>query len=276
MKIYDSEKFLKKRLIEEASYSYYTYQKAKQHPLKEREVFCFMVRIFCENHYYNKKISNSSYINYFRKNIKKEKDGWYSVDKSFGKGRFVHANKLFKDVYCEEAMCHECAYYFALEAPIKVELVFGSINPFRINNGVFHSICLFKLYDKEYVFDASSYMVMEKDLYYRVFNFMEMQKISQDDLIEDRKVLSQEPVLKQNRYYKYANMDALNKRFYGLGFLTYLYNRNDFLSNNDKQYNNFLTTVKEYKVFKDNLREHKDKFTSENLTVADILNEKYD
>lgn len=273
MKIYDCEKFLKKRLIEETSYSYYTYQKAMEHPLKEREVFCFMVPIFCKKLYYNEKVTSKVYKDYVNKNIKKEKDGWFSIDKVFGKGRFIPANRLFKDVDCEESECHKCAYYFALNSQQKVKLVFGSINPFRINNGLFHSICTFKLYDKEYVFDASSYMVMEKDLYYKVFNFMEMQKISQEDIKKDRVILSKKPILKQERGYKYANMDTLSKRFYGMGFLAYLYNRQDFLTNSDKQYKNFIKVASDFNKFKDDLNGIENLYSSYNLTVSDLLDE---
>ena len=273
MRIYESEKFLKKRLLEETSYSYYMYQKVKEHPLKEREVFCFMVRIFCKNLYFNKKESNPSYVNYFKKTVKKEKGGWYSINKPFGKGKFINANKLFKDVACEDSECHKCAYYFALEAPVKTKLIFGSINPFRINNGLFHSICTFKLYDKEYVFDGANYMVMEKDLYYKVFNFMELQKISQEELIKDKEILSIKPTLKQNIRYKYANVDILSKRFYGIGFLTYLYNRNDFLSNNDKQCDNYLNIVTDYKGFKEQLKQLEEQYETQNLSIEEILNE---
>lgn len=272
MRIYDSEKFLKKRLMEETSYSYYMYQKAKEHPLKEREVFCFMVRIFCKDLFFNKKNNNLNYINYFKNTIKKEKDGWYSVHKSFGQGRFINANKLFKDVCCEEAECHKTAYYFALQSSLKVKLVFGSINPFRINNGLFHTICTFKLYDKEYVFDGANYMVMEKDLYYKVFNFMELQKISQQELIEDKEKLSVKPFLKQNVCYKYVNINTLNKRFYGIGFITYLYNRKDFLLNNDKQLNNFLTVIEDYNNFKEERASLEEKYSIDDLSIEDILN----
>ena len=276
MRIYDSEKFLKRRLMEESSYSYYVYQKFKEHPFKEREVFYYMVRLFCKNLYFNKKETNQSYINYFKKTVKQEKGGWYSVDKPFGKGRFINANKVFKFVECEDFECHKCAYDFALEAPIKTKLVFGSINPFRINNGLFHSICIFKLYDKEYVFDGSNYMVMEKDLYYKVFNFMELQKLSQEELLKDKEILSQEANLKQNIRYKIANFDPLREKFYGIGFLTYLYNRKDFLSNNKKQCENYATVVNEHKNFKEELEQLEEEFSTEKLTIEDILNENRD
>lgn len=271
MRIYNSEKFLKRRLLEEPSYTYYAYQKAKEHPLKEREVFCFMVRVFCRLLFMGKKITDPRVANYFKKTVHKDKDGWYSVDKPFGQGRFINANKLFKNVKCGEAECHTCAYYFVLEAPVKSKLVFGSINPFRINNGLFHSICTFKLYDKEYVFDGANYMVMDKDLYYRTFNFMELQKISQEELIKDKEILSAKPILKNAGSYKFANIDVLSKRFYGIGFLTYLYNRDDFLQNNHKQCENFKSVVEDYSAFREKLERLDEKYSTAVLTLSEIL-----
>ena len=251
MKIFDSETFLTKQLIEEVSYSQKLEHRLKVQPMNDREVFCLMLHEFCK-YLYEHNQATIREKKYFKENFKRRQDGWYSIQKSFGKGKFVNANRLLSDVYCAENKCHVCAYQFALSYSGDVTLKFGRINPFTVGDGLLHSICVFNYDDKEYVFDGSSYLVMDKDFYYKCFKFSEIQTLSQSEIRGDRRCLKM-PLLKSNNGYKYSSQTQLSKRFYGLGFLAYLCDRNDFLRHTDNQIKNFNTIKKQYESFEKRL-----------------------
>lgn len=271
MKIYDSETFLKKRLLEETSYSFDLSQKAKKEKLSDREVLCFMLHLFCKMQYMGYRINNLVYKKYFDQNFIRGKRSWYNIKNYEGQGSFICASRLFKDVYCEETKCHLSAYYFALDSKINTNLIFGTINPFNINNGLFHSVCTFKIGSKDYVFDGSNYMIMNKGLYYKIFNFQPLQEISQADILKDRRDLSLKPYIKRAKPYKYVRAKGISNRFYGFGFMVYLYNRDDFLKNNEKQCKNFDRVVSDYAKFKERLASLENKFSIKDLRLTDVL-----
>lgn len=254
MKIYNSEDFLKKRLIEESSYPLYLSERLKTKPLDERESFDIYLHNICKS-LYEKTPLGQKELDYIKANLKLQ-NGWYCVDKSFGKGSFINANAILgKKVYCQEEKCHANAYKFATSYNEDTCLIFGTINPFSINNGLFHSIVLFDYKGQEYVFDGANYVVMEKELYIRAFNFKEIQRIPKSVLLKDKRIIKTTACLKKNQKVKLIRYQSLVRRFYGLGFIAYLYNRQDFLANTDKQYKHIAKVKEDYSKFERQLKE---------------------
>ncbi len=253
MKIYNSEDFLKSRLIEESSYPLYLSERLKTKPLDGRERFDIYLHNICKSLYEGKPLKEKE-LEYINKNLKKQ-NGWFVIDKSFGKGSFVNANAILgEQAYCQEEKCHTNAYKFATTYHGDACLIFGTINPFNINNGLFHSIVLFDYNGEEYVFDGANYVVMEKGLYERVFNFQEIQRITKSVLLKDKRTIKTTACLKKNQKFKLIRHQALVRRFYGLGFIAYLNNRQDFLENTDKQYKNINKVREDYSKFEMQLK----------------------
>lgn len=269
MRIYDNEHLLKARLIEETSYPYFLSQKAERKELSDREKLCIALHIFCKWQYDKITPTNLKYNRCIKDNFIPSKNGWYLIYGMQDKGRFICASRLFEEVFCQEGKCHLSAYYFALDSKLKADLIFGSINPFNINNGLFHSICLFKLNGQEFVFDGANYLVMNKELYYHLFNFKAIQHINKEDLIKDKAQLSKPAFLKDTKGYKLSKQ-GLGKRFYGLGFMAYLYDRQDFFKNSDKQCKNFTKVVSDYSKFSDELEREENKYQTA-ISLSEVI-----
>ncbi len=254
MEIYNSEKFLKERLKEEALYPFNFSKRIKSQSLNKREVLCLQLHTFCKNLYEGNPLPTNDDKQYFNKNFIKQSNGWYLINKPYAKGMFINANAFLGDkIYCEEEKCHLSAYNFALHSSFSVDLSFGTINPFNIANGLFHSICIFNYDGKEMVFDGANYLIIEKELFDKIFNYKEIQKISKLTLIKDRKNLATKSIIKNNLKYKLVNYKFLYSRFYGLGFITYLYNRADFLKNTEKQIKNIKQIKKDFAKFEEEI-----------------------
>ena len=259
MEIYNSENFIKQGLVDEVFYPYNLSKKMKSFSLSDKEICCYIISEFCKSLYNHEPIKKSKYYPYFVKYLSKKSDGWFTLKGDLESGKFVNANKFFGPrIHCEENECHLCSYYFVLNSKIPTKLVFGLINPFNLKDGLFHSIGLFKRNGKEYVFDGANYLVMDKDLYYNLYNFTPLQVLDCKQIKNDKRRLDS-PVLKKNIAYKLANIDLLYKRFYGFGFMAYLYNRKDFLANTDNQINNFKDVIKDYKQFEQKIKILKEK-----------------
>ncbi len=204
-------------------------KKKKAKGFTEQEIFCLNL---C---FLTKKLSERPFL--FNTapiiqdmGIQRTPDGWFCVEKDYGKGRFINANALFKNVLCEEKACHDCAFAFASSYQGRVSLKSGVINPYHLTSGILHSICEFERNFSTYVFDGANYLVMDRDLYYSLFNFTEIQTIGQQDLWEDIHLFSRThgtpEFLKNNRpYLPPRNWKNVEKHFEGMGFLLYLYDR---------------------------------------------------
>ncbi len=227
---YDKTKrFLIEQAKKEPFYQIDYLRKKRERTFTESEIFCLNL---C---YLTKKISEKP--TFFNPQpilrdmgVIRRPDGWFEVDKSFGKGRFINANAIFKNVLCEENACHDCAFSFASSYHGDVKLKSGIINPYHLNSGILHSICEFEMGFRPYVFDGANFLVMDKDLYYALFDFHEIQTIGQRDLWQDISLISKassfDAMVKSNRPYLPAkNWRALEKHFDGMGFLLYLYDR---------------------------------------------------
>ena len=262
MEIYKSEQYLKERLLNEAKYPYYLSQRLKTMPLDNREAFCVQLHQFCKNLYEGNVVNKHSQN--FNNKLIKQSDGWYHVKESFGEGKFINANNLLgKKIYCRESNCHLSAYNFALNFKGKIDIVFGTINPFNLKEGLFHSVCEFKLNNKELIFDGANYVVMDKALFIELFRFNALQRISKNELIKDKKELSSKTVIKNKKPYKIAQIKLLIERFYGLGFLVYLYNRQDFLENTEKQIKNIRQVKNNYNEFESKLKKIEESYLKE-------------
>ena len=104
---------------------------------------------------------------------------------------------------------------------------------------------------KPYVFDGANYLVMDKDLYYTLFDFREIQTIGQRVLWQDISLISKanpmDAMVKNNRpYLPVKNWRALEKHFDGMGFLLYLYDR-------DASINSELSPAKQAKRNKNDM-----------------------
>ena len=264
MRIYQSEKFLKKRLLSEPSYEYNLNLKIKKGLLTDKEALCLYIHTFCKNQYNHYRPKKAiSYNKYFTRG----KDGWYHVDMPDLKGRFKSANRYFDNkVYCEEANCHACAYSFVLNFEGDTTLILGSINPFNLKNGLLHSVCIFTLNGEEYVFDGGHYLVMERSLYYQIFNFIEYQKLSKEEILQDLDNFAVKPRLKQNKFLKLWRANELSAKFYGFGFLTYLFDRQDYLDNYQKQNDNFSKVVRDYNKFEEKLEKLENKYKVDDIS----------
>lgn len=204
--------------------------------LTDKEHFLNFIHELCENLYYNIPIDENmkNQLEFF--NIKKSFSGWFHVDNGFAKGNFINPNYIFQDVYCDIKQCHQTAYNFIVEHSMKdIKLLSGTIRPYEVGEGYLHSICSFKKDDIEYVFDGANFLLMDKNLYYKLFNFKEIQSLSRHTILKDKFLLSQKKInpktiLKNNAQYKLAkNFISISKRFSGMGFIIYLYDRQGYL-----------------------------------------------
>lgn len=160
--------------------------------------------------------------------IKELYNGWFLVNNQSYQGRFINANAIFKDVFCKSKECHKAAYNFIID--FKQNDMFlrsGTIKPYRTGQPILHSICTFTNDEKEYVFDGSHAVLMEKNLYYAIFDFQEQQVLSRRAILHDRKCfIKTSPLLKTTKKYSLTqDHENLTRSFSGMGFVIYLYNR---------------------------------------------------
>lgn len=171
-------------------------------------------------------------------NIKKLSTDWFVVDNKHAQGRFINANAIFKKSFCKKYECHQVSYNFMLENSFdEMMLKSGTIEPYNNNEKFLHSICTFKHNDKEYVFDGAKFLIMEKEMYFSMFKFKELQSLTKKDILSDRvklakKEISPNGILKKGERYKLCtDYSRIIKRFKGMGFVIYLYNREAFMQN---------------------------------------------
>lgn len=265
MGIRDVEEFIKQHLSQENSNKL---DKSFEE-LTLQETFCLDLKYICkaitqsiDSSYYLISSFTEKYDLIFNKNT-----NWFYVNnQTIGNGNFISANKLFQNAPCSLAKCHRCAYIFALNYEGNVELKAGMTNPFNSNNSFLHSVCEIKLDNEKYIFDGANFLVMSKELYYKIFHFQELTSITKKDLVDDYIELSLDNgknknirnLTKTQNFYSLKNVfnKSLKNKFKGLSFCTYLYDRVGFMENYNK-------TIK--------IRD-KDIANEENLNGAENLN----
>lgn len=253
MSIYTTEDFIKESIKKEVDLSKKMKERFKNHSLKGRELFCYEIPRVCEAFYRNDKKRNIQSLDINK--CKVDDVAWIEINNAHYNGLFTNANAIFgNDVYCHVGECHYCAYSFAYKSKFPCKLIFGKINPYDIGDGLFHSIGIFNIEDKEFVFDGASYMVMSKELYFKLFKFQPIQVLEKETIRKDYKNFAR-PTLKSNDGYILGKSNMINKRFNAFGFITYLFDRDDFLENSDKQLKNYTEVVRDYKKFLDEIKE---------------------
>lgn len=229
----ETKNFLTEQLVENISSQNIVRNRLISNSLSESEILFNAIVQTCKLSYKNNSLPNSfiKYINDL--GIFKHKTGGFYIKNSLAIGKFFPANQVFKNVYCESEECHKVAYSFMMNFNLEdMELLSGRIRPYDMENGFLHSVCMFKQNGKEYVFDGAYYLVMEKDLYFKIFQFEKLHSMTRDVMLYDRVMLSsddsvQDGILKSKTKYKPSKI--LSKRFSGLGFVRYLYNRESFV-----------------------------------------------
>lgn len=254
MNIYTSENFIKESIKKEVELSQRLKERLKYHSLKGRELFCYEIPRLCEVFYRNDKAKELQSLDITKCKI--DDVPWMEINTSHYGGLFINANAIFGNkVYCHVGECHFSAYSFVYKSKFPCKLNFGKINPYDMGDGLFHSIATFNVENKEFVFDGANYMVMSKDLYFKLFKFKPIQVLEKETIKQDYKNFAR-PTLKSNEGYMLGKSNMVNRRFNAFGFITYLYDRNDFLENSDNQLQNYTSVVRDYKKF---LGEIKDK-----------------
>lgn len=231
-----TKEYIMNHYIKDTEYFFKLKKKLNNSSLTSKEELFLNVHYLCRQLYEGNDFDVKEFLTMY--NIKQCKNGWFYVKRDFGEGYFINADAIFDNVDCEVQQCHSKAYLFALKYKGQdVVLVSGLINPYNIDDGILHSICIFKMNDKSYVFDGANFLIMEKNLYYDLFNFTEKQRITKTELMEDRILLSyakipNKSMLKtKEKLQRPKNYSLLSKRFEGLGFTIYLYDRKSTLKN---------------------------------------------
>lgn len=265
MDLIQTKEFIKNHLLNEVDLNNQLLSKMKNGSLDKRECFCFDLKHFCyevtQQPFYL--FSNGlSFVKEYGLSFNSA-NGWFCMNNDIGKGKFIPANYLFKKAPCDPKNCHKCSYIFALGYKLdEVSIKSGLLNPFNIGDGFLHSVCEFKYKNNLYVFDGANFLVMSKSLYNKVFNFKEIETITQNTIIKDFKDISynkDKPLLKSEKTYIMGTPIKFNKtllsKFSGLGFCLYLYNRNDFMKTNSIENENFYENLKkEYQSFERTLK----------------------
>lgn len=273
MELKDTESFIKSQILNELDYSNEIINRYKTLSFQDREYFCLDIKYYF-NYFYNNSFSFLKEIEFVSKyGLQYNNDtGWFKINNSIGKGKFVLASKLFPNAPCKIKDCHKCAYLFALNSNNNAILKSGFVNPFSTKKGFLHSICEFQMDDESFIFDGSNYLIMSKDLYVDLFKFEELSAITHRQLINDFKSLSKinylnKPTLKSDKekiYYMNFNNDII-KAFEGLGFCLYLYDRKNFINEvpfYSKELHN--KKIKEYSHFLEDYLEKELKTNSNN------------
>ena len=107
---------------------------------------------------------------------------------------------------------------------------------------------------------------MERSLYYQIFNFIEYQRLSKEEILQDLDNFAVKPRLKQNKFLKLWRANELSAKFYGFGFLTYLFDRQDYLDNYQKQNDNFSKVVRDYNKFEEKLEKLENKYKVDDIS----------
>lgn len=237
MKSYrETKEYLTQQLIQNVSSEKEIKKYVLTHSLDKSERLYNAILQIGKRGYFNESLDTITIMACVEFNIKKLKSGWYYVNNDFAKGKFVNANKVLENVYCEAKECHQSAYQFMLEYDFQdLTLHSGTIKPYKVGSGILHSICTFKIDNHEYVFDGANYLIIDKKLYYDIFNFNELQRLSKKMVVEDRlamarKDITAKGILKTTKKYNPVyDFENLCKRFSGMGFIMYLYNRDMFV-----------------------------------------------
>lgn len=187
-------------------------------------------------------------------NIKKTSSGWFVVENEFITGKFINADSILGKGFCQKYECHKMSYNFALYSNYEeVRLNSGTIQPYNNGEEFLHSICTFKANEKEYVLDSAKFLIMDKESYYKLFRFKEIQSLSKKEIQKDRLLIAQDligkGIAKTDKSYKLSTDNKnISKRFKGMGFVIYLYNREAFINNpkpiNELEKENCLTRLK--------------------------------
>lgn len=230
---------LTRQLIQNVSTGKDIKEKIDSSSLTQSESLFNVIFQVCSHLYENKKLPTATILELVKLGVAKSKAGWFLINNEIAKGRFINANAIFKTAYCESKECHKSAYQFMIDYRLEnMKLRSGTIKPYEVGDGILHSIVTFNKGDREFVFDGAYYVVMDKQLYYSIFQFEDTQVLSRYTVMSDRIRLAQDniiskPYLKENKKYKLVNPKSyanLSKRFSGMGFVIYLYNRDAFIN----------------------------------------------
>ena len=223
-----TKKFIIELAKKEVLYEIEFRKKQKYGDLSKQEEFCLNLFYFCKNLYENPCLVLDRY-SMAKLGIMGYRDGLFFINQEFGKGSFCNANAMIESVYCEEKECHSTAYSFVSNFEGDVSIKSGIINPYHLDSGILHSICEFKRDNKTFVFDGANYLIMEKELYYKLYNFQCVQEIAKERLLKDVSAIlksSTKGLLKSGSVCKFIqDMSAVEKHFEGFGFMLYLYDR---------------------------------------------------
>ena len=113
------------------------------------------------------------------------------VECKFGSGFFVAPKQIIKNVYAMPHRCHYCAFKFAIyHNDLKPSILTGFYNRTQDiidnpSNGFLHSVCQFNLNGQSKIFDGAHNIVIDEDLYKKLFNFTQISKIENDELFSD-------------------------------------------------------------------------------------------
>lgn len=236
----DTKEYLTNQLLESVSKGN-DENKELRNSLSQSEILFNVITKICKNLYNNQFIPINSLEEFSNYGIQLLNNGWFYIENKSLKGKFINVNAVFKNAYCESKECHKSAYLFMMDYNLEeLKLRSGTINPYNYKEEILHSICTFKKGGNEYVFDGAYYLLMDKDFYYNLFKFNETQSLSRDTILIDRKTLSKKRItsnskLKSNIRYRLAKSHIyLSRRFSGIGFVVYLYNREAFLDKSKK------------------------------------------
>ncbi len=116
----------------------------------------------------------------------------HMLECEFGTGLFSLPKQLIDPkVYTRAQRCHFTAILFAIiYSELKPNLITGTYNRMVDNlinpaEAFLHSVCQFNLDGKSKIFDGSHNLIMDEELYRSLFNFTELSRISNDELLND-------------------------------------------------------------------------------------------
>ena len=132
-----------------------------------------------------------SFIKYPVKFNINAKQNQHFVECKFGSGFFVAPKQILNNVYSMPHRCHYCAFKFAIcHNDLKPTILTGFYNRTQDvienpSNGFLHSVCQFNFNGQSKIFDGAHNIVIDEDLYKKLFNFTQISKVENDELFAD-------------------------------------------------------------------------------------------
>ena len=125
-------------------------------------------------------------------------DGIHKLVCKYGTGNFYSPKTFDKKVFVKRKKCHIAAYIFAIRHIENLPVILtgfynrleDTLEPDEMEKkGFLHSVCRFSFNGKDQIFDGSHGVIMDADLYMKLFNFLPISQLDTITIVKDIKIL---------------------------------------------------------------------------------------